>query len=92
MDGISYLFYPVASRGSQNEVGNNLAISRSAESIALVDKFGFKMGGIDYIAVMGKGNSIGTAADQDGLSVIEPAGTGGRIAIMTDGDIAVKLG
>ncbi len=51
--GIADFFQPVLAGSGMNEIGDNLGIGGTVESITLFDKFFMQMLGVDDIAVMG---------------------------------------
>ena len=61
------------------------------ERITLLGETLVEVFGIDDVAVVSEGQGIRFASDNHRLAVHYPAGTPGRIAGVTDGDIAGKL-
>ena len=89
--GITDFFQPVLAGSGMDQIGDDFRISGAVESIALFAEFFVKMFGVDDIAVVGDGHYIFAVADDDRLGVADAAGTGGRIAVMTYGDISGEL-
>jgi len=82
-----YPGYPVAPRGGENKVSNNLGVGGRIKGIAPATELSIEVLGVDNTPVVGEGDSVRSFANDDGLDVAYPTGATGRVAIMTDGDI-----